>query len=193
MIELKDRLAAFRARHDHEWSLLSGRLGTLLTSQSFLIIACGSLYSNLKNDTDKAPVLLPLSAVALILCFLSTIVIAINCRVIRDWHVFRAKLFDEDKAGELGAIDILRRTPDLKHLVTAEVFSVIIPILFAGLWIRAILHLAPMKGLFSAPHCPWLATGLLLLSCIVPALWILLCGSAYTLDRKYKAAKKRTP
>lgn len=138
MSNLRERLQVYRDRHDHEWVLLSGRINTLMTSQSFLIAACAALYVNRLGNEHSNGIIAVIASVALLLCFTASMVIVINCRVILDWHIEANRLYKEDENHELTGYYIPRDQTDFRHIITTDIFSTLIPLSLGFLWLEAL-------------------------------------------------------
>jgi len=142
-----ERLKVNRERHDHEWILLSGRVNSLLASQSFLIVASTALYHPLmENQPSDSSALaeLFLALLGLIICIFSSVVISINCRVIRDWHKHLNHLYVEDvnyaPIDTLKGLHIPRNHPDILHTISTDIFSVGLPVIFGVFWLTLLIY-----------------------------------------------------
>ncbi|ESQ81763.1 hypothetical protein AEAC466_20285 [Asticcacaulis sp. AC466] len=173
MNNLRERLQVYRDRHDHEWVLLSGRINTLMTSQSFLIAACAALYVNRVGNEHSSGIIAMIASVAILLCFMASLVIVINCRVILDWHIEANRLYKEDMNRDLAGYYIPRDQADFRHILTTDIFSTLIPLSLGFLWLEALcltLEFSPLQptswpvvGSWGLPNSNqyWVAIGML--------------------------------
>jgi len=91
--------------------------------------------------------------VALAVCILSFVALAIGCRILRKWHRHGERLIKEDKGRpppELMHLHLDRDQPDWHHTVSMDVFVLGLCSVFIAFWIFAI-HYTP-AGLDRRPE-----------------------------------------
>ena len=119
--------------HDHEWTLLSGRVAAYLASQSLLATGAALLFS--ASIPHYGPLLF-LSAVGFVISFLSSLSTCINCTVLNDSHVFIQELITEDKKdGFLTGFYIPRKQPDVMHKLSTDLFCIGTPAIGGAAWL----------------------------------------------------------
>ncbi len=96
LAEKRDKLSFYRAETMQEWTLLSARLGTLITSQSFLVSAYTISLGNTnpkwgERFTLYYPLLLAVIGLSITLYSYPAITAAV--RVIELWHKKQGRLF----------------------------------------------------------------------------------------------------
>jgi hypothetical protein len=166
----------YRKEDQHECTLLSQRTSAFLTSQSFLAVATGAVYSNLYGKTWSTPIVSFIAGFAIVLAMHASLAIRIGCFVLRRWHNFGNCLLAADKEGYLDGFHLNRDQPDGAHFWSMDVFNAGVPLVFLAGWIAVIfvLHLGywshlALAGLFAAWVC-WTLFILCLPHVALPAL-----------------------
>lgn len=120
---------AQKAGHDHEWTLLAARIQAFLTSQS--LFAAGASVLATQNNTNG---IMLLAAISGLIAVGTSVAIAINCKVIRRWHVQMRDLIDHEYV-HLQGYFMPRNQPDILHFISTDALSQGLCLLTGGAWI----------------------------------------------------------
>ncbi|HWY88643.1 MAG TPA: hypothetical protein VNX28_18160 [Gemmataceae bacterium] len=130
-----DAFKHFREEERYEVGLASGRLASLLASQAFLFTAWAILHGH--TETPKL-ILIVVPAVAFSICLVAFMAILVAVLIIRRWQSHGNRLIRTDR--ELMDYHVDRQPGDWYHIFGVDVFSLLIPVLFMGLWLTILAY-----------------------------------------------------
>lgn len=162
---------AQKARHDHEWALLTARVQAFLMSQSLLATGAALLASQslepgrTGHDTKLVFIAFFGTAIALI----SSIGIMINCKILRAWH-YQIREFIKNNKTYLKDFYMPRRQPDIMHHISTDGINVGFCILAGIAWLIVIFIFGNQWALnfFFAIIVIWLFAGVWIYTTGIP-------------------------
>lgn len=132
----QDAVAKFQAQmagHNQEWALLISRVQAFLTSQSLLATGAALLITSVGDHFSK---IIFFCLVGLVMAIFSSIAIAINCKIIRRWHIQIQKHIEKNK-NVLDGYFMPRRQPDFFHLVSTDILNIGLCLFVGASWMIA--------------------------------------------------------
>jgi hypothetical protein len=126
----------YREEDRHESNLISGRLSSLLLSQT-LLATVAAVVSSLPPDRQT---LIPrietlIAVLGFAMACIASIGICIGCRILHAWHEHGRALREDDKDELLKALFLDREMPDLRHKFSVELLNLGIPVLLGTGWL----------------------------------------------------------
>jgi hypothetical protein len=131
----------YRSEDKHECNLLSVRVESLLTSQSFLVAAVAIFYRADPSHSQRWEI--GIAVVALIVAVNASFAICIGCRMLHMWHRLGNALVQTDNGNwgqqpdpdnYLLGMYLPRHQVDWKHRISMDVFNLAMPIVFGAAW-----------------------------------------------------------